>query len=344
MSTFSQCAGSNDTSTPDMGLRIASIFIAFIASFFGAGFPVFARSSSWIKMPGYVYDFAKYFGSGVIISTALVHLLADGVEGLSSECLSDAWSGYPWAITICMASVFMIFVMELVAMRWGMSKLKKLGIYPDLVHSHGLRAHPTHGPFSDLAAVSDKPDDAAGESNARDPESQTTPPAAHHDQRVQQLIGVAVLEFGLIFHSVFVGLTLAVTDNFTVLLVVIIFHQIFEGLGLGARLSTLQLSDNYKTIPLTGAVLYALSIAIGIAAGLGVRETYNPESATASIVSGVVNSFSAGVLLYTGLVELLAQEFLFDQEMSRASNGKLAYALVCVLLGAALMSLVGNWA
>lgn len=220
----------------------------------------------------------------------------------------------------------------------------------DLVHSHGLRAHPTHGPFSDLAAVSDKPDDAAGESNARDPESQTTPPAAHHDQRVQQLIGVAVLEFGLIFHryvrspssnsftdipsnlathclepnhsSVFVGLTLAVTDNFTVLLVVIIFHrtfflahvivpssndspaEIFEGLGLGARLSTLQLSDNYKTIPLTGAVLYALSIAIGIAAGLGVRETYNPESATASIVSGVVNSFSAGVLLYTGLVEV----------------------------------------
>lgn len=42
----------------------------------------------------------------------------------------------------------------------------------------------------------------------------------------------------------------------------------------------------------------------GISIGLGLRSSYNPESATASIVSGVLDSFSAGVLIYTGLVEV----------------------------------------
>lgn len=52
------------------------------------------------------------------------------------------------------------------------------------------------------------------------------------------------------------------------------------------------------------AILYGLTTPIGIAAGLGVRTTYNPNSNTANIVSGVLDSFSSGILLYTGLVEV----------------------------------------
>ena len=82
----------------------------------------------------------------------------------------------------------------------------------------------------------------------------------------------------------------------------------------------------------------------GIAVGLGVRETYNPDSTTASIVSGILDAFSSGILLYTGVVELMAHEFLFNADMLRASNGKLAYALGCMVLGAGLMALLGRWA
>lgn len=102
--------------------------------------------------------------------------------------------------------------------------------------------------------------------------------------------------------------------------------------------------------------------AVGIAIGLGVRSTYNPGSATASIVSGVLDAFSAGILIYTGLVEvrlhwhpparlidltwtqLLAHEFLFNKEMITASNGKLMYALGCMMSGCALMAVLGRWA
>ena len=38
--------------------------------------------------------------------------------------------------------------------------------------------------------------------------------------------------------------------------------------------------------------------------GLGIRSTYNPGSTTASIVSGILDAFSAGILIYTGLVEV----------------------------------------
>lgn len=48
---------------------------------------------------------------------------------------------------------------------------------------------------------------------------------------------------------------------------------------------------------------------MGIVIGLGVRETYHPRSATASIVSGSMDSLSAGILLYTGLVEVRDTQF-----------------------------------
>ena len=61
------------------------------------------------------------------------------------------------------------------------------------------------------------------------------------DHFAAQMTAIFILEFGVIFHSVFIGLTLAVAgSNFTVLYIVLTFHQTFEGLGLGSRLATAQ--------------------------------------------------------------------------------------------------------
>jgi zinc transporter 1/2/3 len=118
-------------------------------------------------------------------------------------------------------------------------------------------------------------------------------------------VGIAILEFGVLFHSVLIGLTLAVAEDFVVLFIVIVFHQTFEGLGLGARLAFAPLPKKYaKWAPYAAALVYGVSTPIGIAVGLGVRNSYAPQSATASIVSGVLDSLSAGVLIYTGLVEV----------------------------------------
>lgn len=70
----------------------------------------------------------------------------------------------------------------------------------------------------------------------------------------------------------------------------------------------LTLPPGYDWVPIVGALLYGLTTPIGIAAGLGVRTTYNPNSTTASIVSGTMDSISAGILIYTGLVEVRIHE------------------------------------
>lgn len=98
----------------------------------------------------------------------------------------------------------------------------------------------------------------------------------------------------------------------------------FEGLGLGSRLAFLRLPPRYNYVPILGAVIYGLTTPIGIAAGLGVRTTYNPGTAIASIVSGTMDSLSAGILIYTGLVEVslrISSSMCFSHSLFRIALG-----------------------
>lgn len=52
---------------------------------------------------------------------------------------------------------------------------------------------------------------------------------------------------------------------------------------------------------------------------------------------------SAGILIYTGLVELLARDFLFNPTRTK-DNKRLSFMLVCVCAGAGLMALLGKLA
>jgi zinc transporter 1/2/3 len=165
------------------------------------------------------------------------------------------------------------------------------------------------------------------------------------DSFAAQMTALFILEFGVIFHSIFIGLTLAVSgEEFVVLYIVIVFHQTFEGLGLGSRLATALWPPNKPWLPYLLGFVYAISTPISIAAGLGVRESLEPGSSTTLIVNGVFDSISAGILVYTGLVELMAHEFLFNNELRRSSIGKTLAAFGCMCLGAGLMALLGKWA
>jgi solute carrier family 39 (zinc transporter), member 1/2/3 len=184
-------------------------------------------------------------------------------------------------------------------------------------HGHGLGGHAAHGPEGNPTPSS---------TDTVDIEKGSAPSSAHlstNDQShlhghshshkhtaldesaLAQLVGIAILETGVLLHSVLIGLTLAVTDNFVILLVVLVFHQTFEGLGLGSRLAYAQLPAKYaRHGPYVAALIFSFATPIGIAVGLGVRHSYAPNGATASIVSGILDALSAGILIYTGLVEV----------------------------------------
>ncbi|KAK9899243.1 ZIP-like iron-zinc transporter [Cystobasidium minutum MCA 4210] len=344
------CSSFESTYNGSFGLRLGGLFIILATSTLGTLFPIVAKRAPRLSIPPIIFEFTKYFGSGVIIATAFIHLLDPAIEELGNPCLTGEWTVYPWAIAIAMMSVFGIFTLELIAHRLGSSFMDRLGIEHD-THGPGVAHGPERITNHSRHADHDHPHTRHGDEELlpssekidKNGDVEVMSIMSHHEAAAQ-IIGVAILEFGVVVHSVIIGLTLAVTDELDTLLVVIIFHQMFEGLGLGTRLAFLPLPPRLNWVPYVAGVIYAICTPIGMAIGLGVRETYSPESVTASIVSGILDAISAGILLYTGLVELLAHEFLFNDAMRKAPAWKVAFALGVTMLGAGIMALLGRWA
>lgn len=344
-----------------LGLRISSIFVILVGSLLGALLPIVLARSSRFTVPPVTFFVAKYFGTGVIIATAIMHLLVPAFEALGSPCLDGLEiSEYPWAGGICFMTIMVMFFIEIVISHYdffgsGGHDHSAEGVDPSL---NLLKNQKTRSPSHShsTSPVRDVEMGTAANGVKEQPTANTGLPGedhlGHHREHTEndaayaaQMTALFILEFGVIFHSVFIGLTLAVAgDEFVVLYIVLVFHQMFEGLGLGSRLATAMWPKGKGYMPYLLGTLYSLSTPVAIAIGLGVRETLQPTSITTSIVNGIFDSISAGILLYTGLVELMAHEFMFSPQMRNAGLGKKVGALGCVFLGGGLMALLAKWA
>ena len=153
-------------------------------------------------------------------------MLPSAFEALSNPCLPDFWidtyTAAPGAIT--MAAAIVIFLIEYASTRYLARVDERLA--------------------QDAAATSFDPAGSEPIEEAKDrghSNIQGDHYGHHHiipppiegyiDPRTAatQKLGVAILEAGIIFHSVFIGLTLAVStgSNFISLFITIIFHRIF---------------------------------------------------------------------------------------------------------------------
>ena len=165
-------------------------------------------------------------------------------------------------------------------------------------------------------------------------------------QQQKSLLQVMLLEAGILFHSVFIGMALSVTSgpSFLILLLAIVFHQTFEGLALGSRIAALTVFPESSPKPWLMCLAYGTTTPIGQAIGLVTREMYDPASQTGLLMVGVMNAVSSGLLLFAGLVELLAEDFLTDESYVSLRGRRRWEACVAVGAGAEGMALVGAWA
>jgi zinc transporter 1/2/3 len=202
-----------------------------------------------------------------------------------------------------------------------------------------------HQPSIDDPRLYDGSTTLADNDTLADSTSTNDEAALHGESNTSQITALLILEFGVIFHSVFIGLTLAVAgQEFVTLYVVLTLHQTFEGLAIGSRLATIHWQGRHRLTPYYMAVGYALSTPIAIAIGLAVRTSIHPHSKTSLIINGVFDSVSAGILIYTGLVELMANDFVLNKTMQTAPRGQVWSAVLFMTLGAALMAILGIWA
>jgi ZIP zinc/iron transport family len=164
-------------------------------------------------------------------------------------------------------------------------------------------------------------------------------------QHKKQLLQCLLLEAGILFHSVFIGMAVSVATgaSFVVLLIAISFHQTFEGFALGSRISAIRFPTGSPK-PWLMALAYGTTTPIGQAIGLAIHNLYDPASQTGLLTVGFMNAISSGLLLFAGLVELLAEDFLSDESYVTLSGKRRLQACASVVGGAALMALVGAWA
>ncbi|KAI8374123.1 ZIP zinc transporter-domain-containing protein [Radiomyces spectabilis] len=300
----------------DMGMRVGSIFILMVTSAVGIFAPIILhRIHPYSKgdIRDWILTVAKFFGTGVILATAFIHMLPEALERFHSPCLSEGWHSYHgFGGLFCMIAALALQLIELAAIA-NLEKMSKQrsnsptgsiekGYTETHVHSAGL---------------------------------------LEHDQALRN-IGTLVLEFGIVMHSIIIGITLGTVPNasFTILLIALVFHQFFEGIALGTRVNELNCKTWLK--PIIMGLLFIVMTPIGVAIGIGIRASVDIHALVTS--QAILDSISAGILLYSGFVTLISSEINHNEGFRQSTFPRKAACFVSMYIGAALMAVLGTWA
>ncbi|OCF30959.1 hypothetical protein I316_07365 [Kwoniella heveanensis BCC8398] len=328
------CAPSSPESY-NLGLHVASVFVLLVASGIGVFGPVLLGSDRGFDgrslMYRYTFFALKHFGTGIIVSLAFCHLLQDAFETFSNECIGEL-AFEPTAPAIAMGSMLVIWLIDYSSARWAASRDQNK-MSNDAIAS--TTTDPLSTPGSDTKPVLQ---DLCCETGCR--------PLKEWDPASRRALwDVQLLEGGIVFHSIMIGVALgAQVDGFSATFAALVFHQLFEGLGLGARIGALRWSDQFGSAwkKWLMCLAYTVITPIGIVIGIGVHESFNENGRAELLAIGVLNSISAGILLYSGLCQLLYSEWVVG-DMRDTSNRRVIVAIVSLALGLFAMSIIGKW-
>ncbi|PIG89404.1 C6 zinc finger domain protein [Aspergillus arachidicola] len=354
----------------NLPLHVGGLFIILSVSTLACAFPVLAIWFPRLRIPSSCLFFVSHFGTGVLIATAFVHLLPTAFQSLNNPCLSKFWTtDYPeMPGAIALAGVFLVTVIEMVfsparhCCRGGTSlkgprvdstvcneRERPAGVEP-LPHLRDMG--PLIGRSSSISRainqmgedpericrISSAPEvpqyrqepkiEPVQEDVERSDDGHVMTPEQKHRKDVMQVV---LLEMGILFHSVFIGMSLSVSvgSEFVILLIAIVFHQTFEGLALGSRIAALDWPEKAMQ-PWLMSLAYGCTTPIGQAIGLATHTLYSPDSEVGLLLVGVMNAISAGLLIFASLVELMSEDFLSDESWRVLRGKKRVYA--CIIL------------
>ncbi|KAK1309321.1 Zinc transporter 8 [Acorus calamus] len=309
-------------------LKIAALVSILVAGAIGVSLPVLGKTVPALRPDRDFFFLVKAFAAGVILATGFIHVLPDAFENLTSPCLHPhPWGDFPFAGFVAMVAAIGTLMVDSVATGYyNRSHFNKARPMSETdVESEGhvhVHTHPTHGHAHGSVVEEEEGKSAA--------------------ELIRHRVISQVLELGIIVHSVIIGISLGASESPSTirpLVAALSFHQFFEGMGLGGCIA--QAKFKAKTIA-TMSLFFSLTTPVGVAIGIGIASSYNENSPTALIVEGILNSASAGILVYMALVDLLAADFMSPKIQSSGSLQLGAH--VSLLVGAGLMSLLAKWA
>ncbi|KAL2317462.1 hypothetical protein Fmac_031338 [Flemingia macrophylla] len=300
-------------------LKAISIFVILATSAAGMSSPV-VLAGVFRGKP--LYDRAivviKCFAAGVILSTSLVHVLPDAYAALADCQVASRhpWRDFPFAGLVTLVGALLALLVDLAATSHV---------------DHGQGQGQGQGQYEAVEK------EAAVELGGGQQEEELA--------KVKQRLVSQVLEIGIIFHSVIIGVTMGMSQNVCTirpLVAALAFHQIFEGMGLGGCVA--QAGFSIRTIAYM-CFMFAVTTPMGIILGMALFSLtgYDDSSPNALIMEGLLGSISSGILIYMALVDLISVDFFHNKLMN--SNPRLKkVSFVALTLGSAAMSILALWA
>ncbi|CAF2075816.1 fe(2+) transport protein 3, chloroplastic [Brassica napus] len=350
-------------------VAIASILLAGAA---GVAIPLIGRNRRFLRTDSSLFVTAKAFAAGVILATGFVHMLAGGTEALNNPCLPEfPWSKFPFPGFFAMVAALITLLVDFMGTQYYERKQEREGADPSDeqlgieqspgivvpvvaeggddddkvfgeednggIHIVGIHAHAAHHTHSHGSCDGHQKIDighAHGHGHAHG--------GLELGSGARHVIVSQVLELGIVSHSIIIGISLGVSQSpctIRPLIAALSFHQFFEGFALGGCISQAQFRNKSATIM---ACFFALTTPIGIGIGTAVASSFNSHSVGALVTEGILDSLSAGILVYMALVDLIAADFLSKRMSCNFRLQIVSYMML--FLGAGLMSSLAIWA
>lgn len=314
-------------------LRVGLLFVILVTSGIGVFSPILTTRFNLLSQNNIIFVILKQFGTGIVISTAFVHLFTHAQLMFGNQCLGVLqYEGTTAAVF--MAGLFLSFVVDYLGARFVQWRQNK-----------------RVGSSSEVPAGND--DKSTGTSASPTPENEFMRSHGllhahghvHTATPMEEKINVMNLEAGIIFHSILIGITLVVASDsfFITLFIVILFHQMFEGIALGTCIAELPKAAASTLQKLIMAGVFALITPIGMAIGIGVLNQFNGNDPSTIVAIGTLDALSAGILAWVGIVEMLARDWMHGKLLN-AGLVRTVCAMFALVSGLVLMSVLGKWA
>ncbi|CAN1828553.1 Zinc transporter 1 [Linum perenne] len=341
----SECTCDDDDHTSAAGdhdsalhYKIIAICSILTASGIGVTIPIIGRKIPALQPENSLFFLIKAFAAGVILATGFVHILPDAFESLTNPCVKDrVWARFPFPGLFAMVAAVMTMMIDTFATsyykRSHFRSMNKALPVVGTASSSGELDHDGHLHVHTHATHGHAHGSAFGSENANE---------VDESQHFRHRIVSQVLEVGIVVHSVIIGISLGAsmsTKTIKPLVAALTFHQFFEGLGLGGCICQAKFKSR---VVATMVTFFSLTTPIGIVVGICISRGYSENSQASLLVGGVMNSASAGILIYMALVDLLAQDFMNPKLQSNLCLQ--LGANVSLLLGMGCMASLAQWA
>ncbi|KAL8216536.1 hypothetical protein R6Q57_023373 [Mikania cordata] len=349
-------------------LKFVAIATILIAGVIGIAIPLIGKKRRFLRTDTNLFFAAKAFAAGVILATGFVHMLPDATSALTNPCLpKNPWSKFPFSGFIAMMAALGTLLADFLSTQYYERKHEKqiqavkvdsvdlaseAGIVQVAgkdegggIHIVGMHAH----------AAQHRHNHASGQEGCEAHASEYSDANSHihshshshgfddeDESGIRHVVVSQVLELGIISHSIIIGLSLGVSQSpctIRPLLGALSFHQFFEGFALGGCISQAKFGSVHSIIM---ACFFAVTAPLGVGIGTGISKFYNANSPRALAVEGILDSISAGILIYMALVDLIAADFL--SKRMRCNTRLQVVSYIALFLGAGLMASLAAWA